>query len=103
MSVERVSSFLSQHAWTLALVILVVAVLIWLLAPSGDPVKAVEARCKEQKLPVHTIKLEPGSNEETRFLLMVAKENRTRLPDGRWMFCRANLILTPREGRPGGR
>jgi hypothetical protein len=103
MSVERMSSFLSQHAWKLALAILIIAALIWLFAPQGDPVKAVETRCKEQKLPVHVIKLEGGSNEETRFFLMVAKENRTQLPDGRWMFCRANLILRPREGRPGGR
>lgn len=103
MSLDRVASFLSRHGWKLALAVLAAAALVWLFGPQGDPVKAVEARCKELKLPIHTVKLEPGSNEETRFLLMVVTEQRVRLADGRWMFCRANLILKPREGNPGGR
>lgn len=100
MSVERAALFLAKHAPKLALAILVAAVLFFLLGPPGDPVKAVDARCNELKLPVHIVTLEPGSKDETRFLLIVPKAQRVRLPDGRWKYCRmrpAHPVLTPEE------
>ena len=63
----------------------------WLTMPRAHPVSTLQARCQQEQLPVRVIKLQPGSHEEERFLLMVPGSNRERRPDGHWVFCRANL------------
>jgi hypothetical protein len=58
----------------------------------------LQTRCKEQKLPIRVVELEPGSLQEDKFLLMVPASNRERTNDRTWAFCRANLLIVPREG-----
>jgi hypothetical protein len=79
-------------------VIAIVAGLLWLLSARDDALKVLEARCNEQKLPIRVVELEPGSLQEEKFMLMVPASNRERVSDKNWAFCRANLIMVPREG-----
>ncbi len=94
----RVASFLLEHSFKIGAAIAIVAGLVWLLSPPDDPLKVLEARCKEQKLPIRVVELEPGSLQEEKFMLMVPASNRERVSDKNWAFCRANLIMVPREG-----
>ena len=50
------------------------------------------------QLPVRVIKIESGSDEESKFLLMVPSRQRVKLHESHWVFCRANLAIRP----PGG-
>ncbi len=96
MLLDRILTGLFDHSVKLLILVLAVGgIVMWLTIEGGDPVKGLEARCKEQRLPVRMLKVEPGSDLENRFLLMVPAKNRERLPDGSWMFCRANLLRTP--------
>jgi hypothetical protein len=97
MFVGRVVCFLLDHATKIGIVLLSLGGLIWLLAPAGDPQKALHARCREQHLPMRIVNLEPGSDEESKFLLMVPGPQRERVGGGAWLFCRANLMIVPRE------
>ena len=97
MFLGRVARIVLYHANKIVLVLLGLGGLIWLLAPAGDPQKALQARCREQQLPMRIVNLDPGSDQESRFLLMVPARQRERVGDGAWVFCRANLIVVPRE------
>lgn len=78
--------------------VVILAGLVWFLAPREEPLKLLQARCEEQHLPVRVVELEPGSVEEKKFSLMVPASNRERLGDRQWAFCRANLTIVPRQG-----
>jgi hypothetical protein len=98
MAVDRLLAFLSEHSVKVVLLLAIVGgLVVWLAASSeSDPVKALHGRCGELELPVRTIKIESGSDEESKFLLMVPARQRVSLSDGRWAFCRANLAIRPR-------
>ncbi len=97
MAVDRLLAFLSENSVRVVLLLVIVGGLVaWLNVSESDPVKALQGRCAELKLPVRTLKLEPGSDEESKFLLMVPARQRERLPDNHWVFCRANLAIRPR-------
>lgn len=98
MAVDRLLAFLSEHSVKVVLLFAIVGGLVaWLAAASGsDPVKALHGTCAELQLPVRAIKIESGSDEERKSLLMVPGRQRVRLPDGLWAFCRANLAIRPR-------
>lgn len=98
MAVDRLLAFLSEHAVKVVLLLAIVGgVVAWLPASSEtDPVKALHGRCAELQLTVRAIKIESGSDEESKFLLMVPARQRVSLPNGRWAFCRANLAIRPR-------
>ena len=98
MAVDRLLAFLSEHSVKAVLLLVVVGGLaVWLAASSeGDPMKALHGTCAELQLPVRAIKINSGSDEESKFLLMVPGRQRVRLPDGLWAFCRANLAIRPR-------
>ncbi len=98
MTPGRVVSFLLEHSFKIGAAIVIVAGLVWLLSPRDDPLKVLEARCKEQKLPIRVVELEPGSLQEEKFMLMVPASNRERVSGKNWAFCRANLIMVPPEG-----
>lgn len=97
MSLSRDASLLLDHSRKIGAGIVVVAGLVWLLGPKDGPLKALQARCREQQLPVRVVTLEPGSLEEDKFMLMVPASNRERLDDRNWAFCRANLTIVPRQ------
>jgi hypothetical protein len=80
------------------LLLLLLGGLVWLATASspGDSVDELHSRCAELQLPVRVIKIESGSDEESKFLLMVPSRQRVRLPEGRWAFCRANLTIQTR-------
>jgi hypothetical protein len=80
------------------LLVLVGGLVAWLTSVSseGDAVRVLHARCAELQLPVRVIKIESGSDEESKLLLMVPSRQRVRLTDGQWAFCRANLAIRPR-------
>ncbi len=98
MAPGRVVSFLLEHSLKIGAAIVIVAGLAWLLSSQDDPLKVLQARCKEQSLPLRVIELEPGSLQEEKFMLMVPALNRERVSGKNWAFCRANLIMVPREG-----
>ena len=95
MVVDRLLAFLSEHSVKVVLLFAMVGgLVVWLGASSErDPVKVLHGTCAELQLPVRAIKLESGSDEESKFLLMVPGRQRVRLPDGLWTFCRANLAI----------
>jgi hypothetical protein len=98
MALGRVVSFLLEHSVKIGAVIVIVAGLAWFLSPGDDPLKVLQTRCKEQKLAIRVVELEPGSLQEDKFMLMVPASNRERMNDRTWAFCRANLFIVPREG-----
>jgi hypothetical protein len=99
MLLDRILADLFDHAGKIVVAVLVLGgFFVWVTMPATHPVSTLQARCQEQQLPVRVIKLEPGSHEEERFLLMVPGSNRERLPDGHWAFCRANLQMRTRGG-----
>ena len=77
---------------------LVGGLVVWLITASsdGDPVRVLHHTCAELQLPVRVIKIESGSDEESKFLLMVPSRQRVKLPESQWAFCRANLTIRPR-------
>jgi hypothetical protein len=98
MAVDRLLALLSEHSVRVMLLVAIVSGLVaWLAASAeSDPVKALHGTCAELQLTVRAIKIEPGSDQESRFLLMVPGRQRVKLPDGLWVFCRANLAIRPR-------
>ena len=93
MALGGVLTLLSENPVKAVLLVAGIGGLVaWVGTPAGDPVKEVEGRCAVLRLPTRSIHLEPGSDQEGRFLLMVPARQRARLGDGRWMFCRANLL-----------
>ena len=98
MAVDRLLAFLSEHSVKVVLLFAIVGGLVaWLGASSeSDPVKMLHGTCAKLQLPVRTIRIESGSDEESKFLLMVPGRQRVRLPDGLWAFCRVNLAIRPR-------
>ena len=80
------------------LLVLVGGLVAWLTVSEGDPVTVLHRRCAELQLQVRVIKIESGSDEESKFLLMVPSRQRVKLPESQWAFCRANLAIRP----PGG-
>ncbi len=55
-----------DHSAKIVVVIVVLGgLVVWAVMPGGDPVKALQEKCKEQGLPVRMIKLEPGSAKRT--------------------------------------
>ena len=95
MAVDRLFAYLSEHSVKVVLLLAIVGGLVgWLAASSeSDPVKALHGTCAQLELPVRAIKIESGSDEESKFLLMVPARQRAKLPDGLWAFCRANLVI----------
>jgi hypothetical protein len=91
-------AFLSEHSVKVVLLLLLLGGLVWLTTVSspGDSVSVLHSRCAELKLPVRVIKIESGSDEESKFLLMVPSRQRVRLPESQWAFCRANLAIQTR-------
>jgi hypothetical protein len=77
-------AFLSEHSVKVVLLLLLLGGLVWLTTVA------------ELKLPVRVIKIESGSDEESKFLLMVPSRQRVRLPESQWAFCRANLAIQTR-------
>jgi hypothetical protein len=98
MWLGRVASFLLHHSAKIGAAVVIMAGLMWFLAPKEEPLNLLQSRCKEQQLTLRVIELTPGSPEEVRFMRMVPPSNRERVGDGHWAFCRANLTLVPREG-----
>jgi len=99
MLLDRILAGFVDHAGKIVVAVLVLGgLIVWVTMPTTHPVSTLQARCLEKQLPVRVIKLEPGSHEEERFLLMVPGGNRERLPDGHWAFCRANLQMRTRGG-----
>ena len=99
IAVDRLLAFLSEHSVkVVVLLVLVGGLVAWLIsvASEGDPVRVLHGRCAELQLPLRVIKIESGSDEEGKFLLMVPSRQRVRLPGGQWAFCRANLAIRPR-------
>jgi hypothetical protein len=99
IAADRLLAFLSEHAVkVVVLLVLVGGLVAWLTSASseGDAVRVLHARCAELQLPVRVIKIESGSDEESKLLLMVPSRQRVRLTDGQWAFCRANLAIRPR-------
>ena len=94
MALHRILVDLFDHAGKIVVVVLALGGLfVWFTMPRAHPVSSLQERCREKQLPVRVIKLQPGSHEEERFLLMVPGNNREQLPDGHWAFCRANLQI----------
>lgn len=93
MAVDRLLAYLSEHSVKVVLLFAIGGgLVVWLATSSeSDPVKVLHGTCAELELPVRAIRMESGSDEESKFLLMVPARQRVRLPDGRWAFCRANL------------
>jgi len=99
ITADRLLACLSEHSVKVVLLLLLVGgLVVWLSAVSseGDPVRVLHARCAELQLPVRVIKVESGSDEENKFLLMVPSRQRVRLSESQWAFCRANLPVRPR-------
>jgi hypothetical protein len=97
MLLDRILADLFDHAGKIVAAVLVVGgLLLWLTMSGGHPVSTLQERCQDRGLPVRVVKLEPGSHEEERFLAMVPGDQRERLPDGHWAFCRANLRMKAR-------
>jgi len=97
ITADRLLAFLSEHSVKVVLLLLLVGgLVVWLSASEGDPVRVLHARCAELQLPVRVIKVESGSDEENKFLLMVPSRQRVRLSESQWAFCRANLPVRPR-------
>jgi len=98
MVVDRLLPFLSEHSVKVVLLFAIVGgLVVWHGASSeSDPVKVLHGTCGELELPVRGIKIESGSDQESKFLLMVPGRQRVKLPDGPWAFCRANLAIRPR-------
>jgi len=90
MSLSRDASLLLDHSPKIGAGIVVVA-------QYAKAVKALQARCREQQLPVRVVTLEPGSLEEDKFMLMLPASNRERLEGRNWVFCRANPTIVPRQ------
>ncbi len=94
---DRLLVFLSENSVKVVLLLVIVGGLVaWLAVSESDPVKALQGRCAELQLPVRAIQIASGSDEESKFLLMVPARQRERLRDGHWVFCRANLAIRPR-------
>ncbi|HUP35902.1 MAG TPA: hypothetical protein VNC82_10730 [Candidatus Limnocylindria bacterium] len=94
MLLDRILAGLFDHSGKIVVAVLAFGGLFaWLTMPHAHPVSMLHERCREKQLPVRVIKLQPGSHEEERFLLMVPGSNREQLPDGHWAFCRANLQI----------
>ncbi len=98
MWLGRVASFLLDHSLKIGAAVVILAGLVWFLAPQEEPLKLLQARCKEQQLTLRVVELTHGSLEEEKFRLMVPASNRERLDDRHWAFCRANLTIVPRQG-----
>ena len=93
--------FVSEHSVKVVLLLLLLLLLgglVWLATASspGESVDVLHSRCAELQLPVRVIKIESGSDDESKFLLMVPSRQRVRLREGRWAFCRANLSIQTR-------
>ena len=97
MAVDRLFAYLSEHSVKVVLLLAIVGGLVgWLAASSeSDPLKVLHGTCAQLELPVRAIKIESGSDEESKFLLMVPSRQRVRLPESQWAFCRANLAIRP--------
>ena len=94
---DRLLAFLSENSVKAVLLLVIIGGFVtWLAVVESDPAKALHERCAELQLPVRAIQIEPGSDEESKFLLMVPARQRERLTDGHWAFCRANLAIRPR-------
>jgi len=98
MWLGRAASFLLDHSAKIGAAVVILAGLVWFLAPQEEPLNLLQARCKEQQLTLRVVELTPGSPDEEKFKLMVPASNRERVGDRRWAFCRANLTIVPREG-----
>ena len=99
IAADRLLAFFSEHSVKVIVLLgLVGGLVAWLTTVSseGDPVRVLHGRCAELQLPVRVIKVESGSDEESKLLLMVPSRQRVRLPEGQWAFCRANLAIRPR-------
>ena len=97
MAVDRLLVFLFENSVKVVLLLVIIGGLVaWFAVSEGDQVKALHGRCAKLQLPVRSIKIASGSDEESKFLLMVPAQQRERLPDGDWVFCRANLAIRPR-------
>ena len=69
---DRLLAVLSEHSAKVLLLFVIVAGFAWLAASfESDPVKALHGRCAELQLPVRVIEIESGSDEESKFMLMV--------------------------------
>jgi hypothetical protein len=98
MAMDRLLALLFEHpAKVVLLLALAGGTVAWFAASSeSDAVTALHGRCSELQLPVREIKIESGSDEESKFLLMVPGRQRVRLRENHWAFCRANLAVRPR-------
>jgi len=96
--VSAAVAFLSEPSVKVVLLLLLLGGLVWLAAASspGDSARVLHGRCADLQLPVRVIKIESGSDEESKFLLMVPSRQRVRLREGHWAFCRANLTIQTR-------
>jgi hypothetical protein len=95
--VDRLLVLLSENSVKVLLLLLIVGGSVaWFAVSESDPVKALQGRCGELRLPVRSIQVASGSDEESKFLLMVPARQRERVRDGHWVFCRANLVIRPR-------
>jgi hypothetical protein len=98
IAADRLLAFFSEHSVKVVLLLVLVGgLLVWLTIGSseGDPVLVLHSKCAQLQLPVRVIKIESGSDEESKFLLMVPSRQRVRLPESQWAFCRANLAIRP--------
>jgi hypothetical protein len=60
----------------------------WRYLYPRDSLEALEARCAALDLPVHSIVLAPGSDQEARFKFLVPVSHRARVPHtDHWRFC----------------
>ena len=99
IAADRLLAFFSEHSVKVVVLLALVGGLVaWLTTVSskGDPVRLLHGTCAELQLPVRVIKIDSGSDEESKLLLMVPSRQRVRLPEGQWAFCRANLAIRPR-------
>ncbi len=72
MWLRSAAMFLLDHSAEIGVAVLILAGLVWLLAPrqeKKEPLKLLEARCTDQQLTLRRIELKPGSPEENWFLL----------------------------------
>ena len=98
IATDRLLAFFSEHSVKVVLLLVLVGGLVACLtamSSEGDRVTVLHSRCADLQLRVRVIKIQSGSDEENKFLLMVPSRQRVRLPESQWAFCRANLAIRP--------
>lgn len=57
----RVASFLLDHSAKIGAAVVILAGLVWFLAPQEEPLNLLQARCKEQQLTLRVVDSPPGA------------------------------------------